>query len=466
MALVMGVDSSTQSTKVSIHDADSGKLVASGRAAHPPTGSAPISEANPLDWWTAFQAAYGDAGAPPVAAVSVGGQQHGMVTLDVGGQPVRKAKLWNDTESAPDASWCMKQLPEGAKAWAHATGSVPVAAFTVTKLSWLHRSEPANWDRVAKVCLPHDYLTHRLTGEFTTDRGDASGTGYFSPVTNEYCWDILSIVDSLRDWSSMVPRVLGPLDVAGQWGDVTVACGTGDNMAAALGVGLQPGDVVVSIGTSGTVYSVSSTPTADPSGAVAGFADATGRYLPLVCTLNATRVTETVRRLLAVGYEEFDALAMSGNAGADGLTLVPYLDGERTPNRPHSRGMLSGISTSTSRENLARASVNGVICGLLDGLDALSAADAQTDGRLLIVGGGAQSMAYVQTLADLSGRAVTVASGDEFVAIGAARQAASAVAGGWVDWPVPSSAIVDPALAESERADVRGAFAVERDRSI
>jgi hypothetical protein len=263
---------------------------------------------------------------------------------------------------------------------------VPVAALTVAKLSWLHRSEPDNWTKVAHVVLPHDWMTLRLTGELVTDRGDASGTGYWSASTGEYRWDILSIIDKDLDWSDVVPRVAGPTEVVGEWKGAKVACGTGDNMAAALGLGLAPGVAVLSLGTSGTAYAVCDLPTADPSGAVAGFADASGSFLPLACTLNATKVTDAFARLLGVDHAEFDRLALAAPAGAGGLTLLPYFDGERTPNLPKSTGLLAGLRSDASREQIARAAVEGVVCGLLGALDALGAQAPLEAVRL--VGGG------------------------------------------------------------------------------
>ena len=386
MPIVAGVDSSTQSTKVELRDAHTGERQGLATAPHPPTHP-PRSEQDPAAWWAAFESCWDELGRPAVAAIAVAGQQHGMVAMDAAGQVIRPAKLWNDTESAPDAGWLIKQLDRGATAWAEACGSVPVAAFTVTKLSWLHRSEPEHWARLARVLLPHDWLTWRLTGRFTTDRGDASGTGYWSPDEGAYRWDLLRIVDGERDWFTVVPEVLGPLDDAGAWHAAVVAPGTGDNMAAALGLGVRPGDVVVSLGTSGTVYAVSEQPTADATGAVAGFADATGRYLPLVCTLNATKVTDAVAGLLGVDHDGLDALAANAAPGAGGLTLLPYLDGERTPNRPGASGVLAGLRSDVSRSQLARAAFEGVVCGLLDAYDALGAL-APTGGRLLLTGGG------------------------------------------------------------------------------
>jgi xylulokinase len=424
--LVAGVDSSTQSTKVEIRDLDTGAVVARGGAPHPPT-TPPRSEQDPQSWWAAFEAAWSAAGSPEVEAISVAGQQHGMVVLDESREVIRPAKLWNDTETAPDAGWLLKQLPGGAADWAAAVGSVPVAAFTVTKLSWLHRSEPENWSKVAHVLLPHDWMTFRLTGELVTDRGDASGTGYWSPSSGEYRWDTLSIVDKDLDWSTVVPRVAGPSEVVGRWNGAKVACGTGDNMAAALGLGLQPGVAVLSLGTSGTAYAVSDHPTADVSGAVAGFADATGRFLPLACTLNATKVTDAIARLLGVGHDEFDRLALAAASGAGGVTLLPYFDGERTPNLPKATGLLAGIRSDVSREQLARAAVEGVVCGVLDALDALGALTRLSEVRL--VGGGARSDAFRQVVSELCELPVSLADAEEAVATGACVQAAAVALG-------------------------------------
>ena len=466
MTLVAGVDSSTSATKVEIRDVDDGRVVARGSRPHVPT-QPPRSEQDPAGWWEAFEGAWSDAGVPDVAAIAVAGQQHGMVALDADRQVIRPAKLWNDTESAADAAWLLEQLDGGAAAWAEACGSVPVAAFTVTKLSWLHRKEPESWDRLAHVVLPHDWLTSRLTDRLVTDRGDASGTGYWSPHTGTYRWDLLGIVDAERDWSTVVPDVLAPLEPAGTWRGAVVAPGTGDNMAAALGVGLRPGDVAVSIGTSGTVYAVSERPTADPSGAVAGFADASGRFLPLVCTLNATKVTEAVRRLLGVDHGAFDDLVLDSPPGARGLTLLPYLDGERTPNRPDATGVLAGLRTDVGRADLARAAVEGVVCGLLDGLDALSAF-APCDGRLVVVGGGARSAAYRAVLADLAGREVVVPRADEHVAAGACVQAAAVLTGTEPaeiaeSWGLRAGDVVEPGPGSTDAEQVRASYASLRD---
>jgi xylulokinase len=466
MSLVAGVDSSTTATKVEVCDLDTGEVVGRGSSPHPAT-QPPRSEQPPDAWLSAFREAWHQAGDPDVVAVSVAGQQHGMVALDADRRVIRPAKLWNDTESAPEASELIDRLSGGRQAWAEACGLVPVASFTITKLAWLQRHEPDAWARLAHVLLPHDWLTFELTGRLVTDRGDASGTGYWSAASGAYRPDLLALVDADRDWSPVVPEVLGPLEAAGKWNGAVVGPGTGDNMAAALGVGLRPGGVVVSIGTSGTVYGISDEPAVDPSGIVAGFADASGRHLPLVCTLNATKVTDAVARLLGVDHAELDRLALACAPAAGGLTLLPYLDGERTPDRPDATGLLAGLRSDVGREQLARAAVEGVICGLLDGLDAL-AAFAPIGERLTLVGGGARSQAYRQVLADLSGREVVVPEGREQVAAGACVQAAAAVMGTEPSeiadaWGLGTGQIVAPGPGAAGSPEVRAAYAALRD---
>lgn len=425
MPLVAGVDSSTSACKVEVRDVDTGELVSSGRAAHPAT-TPPRSEQHPGDWWRAFEAACSEAGvlgAHRPAAISIAGQQHGLVVVDEGGEVLRPAKLWNDTESAPDAAALVDAL--GATAWAAACGSVPVASFTITKLRWLRRVEPDVFGRVARVLLPHDWLTGRLTGRATTDRGDASGTGWWSPREERYRHDLLALVDDGVAWADLLPEVLAPDAPAGEWEGMVVGPGTGDNMAAALGLGLRTGDLALSLGTSGTAFSVRDAPTGDATGAVAGFADATGRFLPLVCTLNATKVTDAVARLLGVDAAGLDALALSAPAGGgDRPVLVPHLDGERTPNRPTATGTLAGIRSDVTRPQLARAAFEGVACNLLAGAEALGPPE-----RVLLVGGGGRSAAYRQVVADLTGCRVVVPEAEELVARGAAVQAAAVLTG-------------------------------------
>jgi xylulokinase len=458
MPLVAGVDSSTSGCKVEVRDADSGALVATGRAPHPPTGS-PRSEQHPHDWWRAFGTACGEAGVfdrNKPAAISVAGQQHGLVVLDRRGEVLRPAKLWNDTESADDAAELVDQL--GAIGWAEACGSVPVASFTITKLRWLRRCEPDVWSHLAHVLLPHDWLTWRLTGEKVTDRGDASGTGWWSP-RDGYRYDLLDLVDDAVGWASMLPAVLGPTEPAGKWHDAIVGPGTGDNMAAALGLGMRPGDVAWSLGTSGTAFCVSDRPTHDASGTVAGFADATGQFLPLVCTLNATKVTDAVARLLGIDVSGLDDLALAAAPGSGGLTLVPHFDGERTPNRPGATGTLSGMRADVSREQLARAAFEGVVCNLASAADQLPGSEP----RILLIGGGARSRAYRQIVADVAGRPVFVPEASELVAHGAAVQAAATFSGRSLDaiveqWDTGNGTTIEPTPG-IDGAAIRDAYA-------
>ncbi|MFC3449978.1 xylulokinase [Amycolatopsis speibonae] len=420
--LVAGIDSSTQSTKVVVCDAATGEIVRTGRASHPEG-----TEVAPAAWWDAFREAT-DGLLDGVGAIGIGGQQHGMVTLDEAGEVVRPALLWNDTRSAKAAEDLGGEL--GPENWAKSVGSLPVASFTVTKLRWMAENEPELADRVARVLLPHDWLTWRLLGagaEPVTDRGDASGTGYFSPATGTYRQDLLAHAFGGR--TPELPKVIGPAEAAGHTPDgILVSAGTGDNMAAALGLELVPGDVVVSLGTSGTVFGVSETASADPSGIVAGFADATGRFLPLACTLNAARVLTATSAMLGVELAEFDALALAAEPGSGGLTFLPYLDGERTPNLPDAKGTLFGLTRANmTPENLARAAVEGMLCGLAAGLDALRDQGLEVR-RVLLIGGGAQSAAVRAVAPIVFGVPVVVPEVAEYVAVGAARQAAWALA--------------------------------------
>ncbi len=456
MTLVAGIDSSTQSCKLEVRDADTGELVRSGQRPHSPTVP-PRSEQDPVEWWTALTSLLEEHGRD-VRAISVAGQQHGMVVLDDEHRVLRPAKLWNDTESAPQADELVRAW--GAQAWADAVGTVPVASFTVTKLAWLREHEPDVFAAVAHVLLPHDWLTLQLSGELVTDRGDASGTGYWSPSTGCYIADVFGLLDLDPD---VAPTVLGPEGLAGTHESSVVAAGTGDNMGAALGLGLREGDVAISLGTSGTVFAVADSPTSDATGAVAGFADATGRFLPLVCTLNATKVTDAMARLLGRTRDELERLALASEPGAGGVVLLPYFDGERTPNLPDATGTLHGLRSDTEPHQIARAAYEGVVCGLLDAFDALSDAGAATDGgRVYVIGGGARSLVYPQLLADLLQRQVVVPTPAEYVARGACVQAAAAITGREVagvarDWaPTDGHLLVpDPTV---DASTVRAAY--------
>jgi xylulokinase len=459
MPLVAGVDSSTQSCTVVIRDADTGALVRHGHAPHPPG-----TEVHPSSWWDALQAALSAAGGlSDVDALAVAGQQHGLVCLDAAGEVVRPALLWNDTRSAAAADELVAEL--GARAWADAIGSVPVASFTVTKLRWLAKNEPTNAAATAAVCLPHDWLTWKLRGtgalaDLVTDRSDASGTGYFSGVTGEYRRDLLAGAFGRDD--VVLPRVLGPREPAGRTPSGTLlGPGAGDNAGAAIGLGADDGDVVISLGTSGVVSAVSATPTADETGIIAGFASATGDHLPLVCTLNAARVLDAAARMLGVDHEGLSRLALEAPAGADGLALVPYLEGERTPNRPDATGALHGLTLATSTPaHLARAAVEGLLCGLADALDALVTAQVPVR-RAFLVGGGARSEAVARIAPAVLGRPVLRPTPGEYVADGAARQAAWVLSG--ADNPPAWSAADTDTFEAQPTAHVRTRYAQVRD---
>ncbi|PJJ71077.1 xylulokinase [Diaminobutyricimonas aerilata] len=475
MTLVAGVDSSTQSCKVVVRDLETGAIVRTGRASHP-TGT----EVDPQAWWDALLAAVHDAGGlDDVAAVSVAGQQHGMVVLDAQGRVIRPALLWNDTRSAGAASDLIAEV--GAEEYARRTGVVPVASFTATKLRWLADAEPENAARVAAVALPHDWLTWRLRGfgperpdlaELVTDRSDASGTAYFDGERGEYDRDLLARAlrrdDAAGDVGNSgvaLPAVLAPGDsrpVAHGTPDfpthLVVGVGAGDNAGAALGLGAATGDVVVSIGTSGTVFAVTDTPARDASGTVAGFADAAGGYLPLIATLNAARILDSVSALLGVDHVELGRLALDAEPGSAGLVLQPYFEGERTPNLPDATATLFGMTlASTTRENLARAAIEGLLCGLADGLDAVRGQGVVAQ-RILLVGGAAQNEAVARIAAQVFDVPVVVPEPAEYVALGAAAQAAWALSGSRPEWHVQVSA--EP--APDHRPVIREQYAAHR----
>lgn len=431
--LVAGVDSSTQSCKVVIRNAVTGELVRQARAPHPDG-----TEVNPKHWISALNAALADAGGiADVSAISIGGQQHGMVALDDSGEVIRDALLWNDTRSA-DAAESLNLEIGGPAEMAAKVGSRLVAAFTASKLRWLSEHEPESAARISGIALPHDWLSWQLqfnTNEVKdfqklfTDRSEASGTGYFDPSTSEYRREILSLALG-SDREINLPKIISPARFGGSTpSGVQIAPGAGDNAAAALGVQAEPGDVVVSLGTSGTAFAVSDTPTHDASGEVAGFADATGRYLPLVCTLNAARILDAATNILGKSHAEVSALALSAKAGANGLTLLPYFEGERTPNRPSATGVFSGMNLANSNpSDIARAMVEGMLCAMVDAVQALEKLGVEVK-RIILIGGAAKNPAVSQIAAALFGREILVPAPGEYVANGAARQAAWALLG-------------------------------------
>ncbi len=444
MTLVAGVDSSTQSCKIVVCDADTGEIVRSARASHPEG-----TEVSAESWWQAYTEASETPGLlQDVRAIAVGGQQHGMVTLDENDELVRDALLWNDNRSAQDALDLIDELG-GPEAWAEAVGSVPVASMTVAKVRWLRRAEPENAERTARVVLPHDYLTWRM-GEKSrppvTDRGDASGTCYFDASTDEYRQDL--VVRALGHELNL-PRVAAPDEIVGQTpGGIDLAAGTGDNMAAGLGLDVQRGEAIVSLGTSGTAFTRADAQTREPTGTVAGFADATGTFLPLVCTLNGARNIVAAAELLGVSLEEFSRLALTAPAGSEGLTFIPYLEGERTPPLPDATGELVGLTLKTMKpQNVARATIEGILWSLAFGVEVLAEQTGEVN-RITLTGGASQSPAVQQIATAVFGRPIAVTQPFESVAVGAARQAAWASTGTMPSWTVPLAAELEPSEAD------------------
>jgi xylulokinase len=435
--VVLGVDSSTQSTKVLAVDVETGEIVGEGRAQH--TGQ---DIQDPQDWWVALVSAVQEAvpGGAEVAAISVGGQQHGMVAMDTSNQVICPAPLWNNVDAAPDA-----ERLNGLANFAQEVGTYLVASITIAKLAHLARTDQAALARLDAVALPHDWLNLKLTGRLATDRGEASGSGWWSPITGQHRRDLLALaIGEDKAAQIRLPDVCAPAEAIGELSEeaalalglragIPVGPGTGDNMAAALGVGARPGELVISLGTSGTAFAVSEHPVTDDQGEIEGFADATGRFLPLTCMLNCTRVVDTVAAM--VGQERDEALARAGGMapGADGVWLMPYLAGERLPNLPHATGSLYGLTMENARpEVLVRAALDGVAAGLAYGVEALAEHDV-AGSEVVLVGGGSRHPAWRQAIADATGLPVHVRGGREHAALGAAMQAIAVATGAPID---------------------------------
>jgi xylulokinase len=442
MKLVAGIDSSTQSCKVLVVDAETGAVVREGRAPHPPGTSV-----DPTKWWEALLSAVMQAGGlEDVEAISVGAQQHGMVCLAKDGTVVRDALIWNDTSSAPQVKTLNDEL--GRDEWIRRTGLPLTVSFTVTKVRWLKDNEPENVARTEAVVLPHDYLTWRLKGfgpsnpnldELTTDRSDASGTAYWSGETEDYTPDLFEFAFGK---SAILPRVLGPTDRAGVTGNgipgvragIPIGVGGGDNAVAALALQLEVGDAVMSLGTSGTVYARTPGAVQDFSGIVSSYADATGDHLPLSATLNAARDLDAVAGLLGRDHGEFGYLARSARPGAEGLTVLPYFEGERTPDLPTAKASITGADLANlTRENLARATVEGMLASQVVMLEATKELGVPVN-RLFVIGGAAKSAAVQHVLAEIVDVPIAIPEPGEYVAKGAAMQAVAAATGSFPSW--------------------------------
>lgn len=443
MTLVAGIDSSTQSCKVSVRDLATGREVRAGRADHPPE-----TVLDPEAWWSALLTAVERAGGLlDIEAVSVHGQQHTPVFLDARGAVACASPLWNDTGSHPHMMALNAEL--GRTEWIRRTGLPLTLSDTVAKLRWLRDTDLGATRRTAAVAIVHDWLTWRLRGfgpggdldELTTDRSDACGTGYWDPTSGHWAPDLF---EHAFGRSAMLPRILGPRERAGVTGagipgiraGIPVGVGGGDNAAAALALGIGPGDAVMSLGTSGVVYTSSGEPVHDLAGYVCNYADADGGHQPLVATLNAARNFHAGAALLGCSHDELSDLALRSTPGAGGLTLLPFFETERTPDLPHARASLHQASLANlTRENFARAVVEGTLVSQVAMLDALRACELPVD-RLLLIGGAARSAAVREILPQLVEVPVVLPEPDEYVSRGSAMQAACALAGEFPSWQV------------------------------
>jgi len=439
--IFLGIDCGTQSTKAIALDADTGAVLASARRSYdilPPTGFGAM-EQRPEDWRNAADATIREVLAAlgmrksEVRGIGVSGQQHGLVVLDSADEVVRPAKLWCDTSTIDQCHEITAHFG-GADKVVELTGNAMLPGYTAPKVLWLRQNEPENWRRTQSVLLPHDYLNFWLTGEKRMEYGDASGTAFLDvrsrqwcePIANFLADDLLAKLPPLRPSSEPAGQVRASL--LAEWGisgPVLVSAGGGDNMMGAIGTGnIAPGVVTASLGTSGTLFAYSEKAVIDRQGEVAAFCDSTDAWLPLVCTMNVTLVTEAMRELFAWNHEQFEQALTTVPAGADGLLLLPYLVGERTPNLPKSCGVLHGITTQNlTAAHLARSAAEGVTLGLGYGLQRLRELGIHPV-EIRLTGGGSNSSQWRQLCADIFEVPVVTLKSGEGASLGAALQAA------------------------------------------
>ncbi|MFD9487011.1 FGGY family carbohydrate kinase [Streptomyces sp. NPDC059991] len=426
MGIVAGLDSSSAFTRIVVCDTDTGAVLRQGYAPHPVDPKA--TEVDPQAWLLSLGEAAAGGLLEGVQAIGVAAQQHALIALDGQGALVRAALTGNDKRAQAGAADLTDALG-GREAWAKAVGSVPQAAQAVAKLRWLARTEPESAQRTAAIVQAHDWLVWQLLGRparRTTDRGAASGTGYWSAATGFYRPDLVELA---LGHHVALPEVLGPSDAAGTTPEgLLISAGTGETMAAAFGLGVGPGDAVVSLGASGSVMAVHHEALADPAGMITSFADATGRHLPVVHTSNAVRTLRGTAEMLGTeSLEELSALALKSTPGACGLVLLPYLEGERTPRLPHAAGTLAGLRRESMKpEHLARAAFEGMLCSLADALDVLRLRGVEVR-RVFLLGAAAELPAVQAAAPAILGTQVVVPQPAEYAALGAARQAAWAL---------------------------------------
>ncbi|MGD8340202.1 MAG: xylulokinase [Gammaproteobacteria bacterium] len=438
MRAVLGIDLGTQSLKVVVYDFEAKRIAA--------TASAPLAldqdrsgkaEQNPVAWLEALTEALRRVPTKirdAVLAIGVAGQQHGLVALGLDGSPLRAAKLWCDTTTQSEADEIMEAVG-GRERCITLSGNAMVTGFTAPKILWLKKNEPRNYDTMADVLLPHDFLNFALTGQKVMEHGDASGTGLLDVRTRNWRRELLDAMDASRDIGDCLPPLVDAGDFIGattpeaaaRFGlrpDLPVAVGGGDNMMGAIGTGnVRPGQLTMSLGTSGTLYAFSDEPIVDPKGNIAAFCSSTGGWLPLLCTMNCTFATELMRAPLDVAVAEFDATIAAVPPGADGLLALPFFNGERTPNLPNAKGSLLGLdATNCSKGHLLRATVEGATFGLKFGIDELAALGL-AGSEIVLTGGGANSRIWQQIVADITGLPVVRLRDNEGAGFGAALQA-------------------------------------------
>lgn len=435
---MLGIDLGTQSTKVLVYDADEHQTLSVTQAPHDLIQRSDGTSEQETNYWTAALHSCLERTDPllrrMVRAIGVSGQQHGFVPLDVNGEAIYRVKLWNDTSTAEECELITKAYGGRDRLIAE-VGNPIVAGYTAPKVLWLKRHHPELYRALSHILLPHDYLNFYLTGRYSMEAGDASGTGWFNVRTRQFEPKVLRAMDTERDLMQCLPELIAPHASSGQLQPsfaerygfserVLVSAGGGDNMMAAIGTGcVTPGSFTVSLGTSGTLFAYADQPVVDPNAMVAAFCSSTGGWLPLVCTMNCTVATELTRNLFSIPVTDLDALAAQAPAGSDGLVTLPFYSGERTPNLPKARGALLGISPQNfQKSHLTRSAMEGALFALRFGQDAFGALGA-VPSQIRLTGGGAKSRLWQQMAADIFGCSVVVPDVAETAAFGGALQA-------------------------------------------
>ena len=437
MSLFVGLDVGTQSVKLVAYDPETHQVVASAGCPLELASGDDGSREQRAEWWIdAIRACFvrlEPALRKRVVAIGVSGQQHGFVPLDRAGNVLAPAKLWCDTSTSAECDGIMDAVG-GAQRCIELAGNPILAGYTASKLPWTRTHRSQAYAQLATILLPHDYVDFWLTGERWMEHGDASGTGWLDVRRRDWSDAMLAATDPQRDLRACLPPLVSadalfPIlpaiaDELGLPREVRIAAGGGDNMMAAIGTGnVVPGVLSMSLGTSGTLFAHADRPVVDDAGRWAAFCDSTGGWLPLICTMNCTVATEAAASLCRFSSREGDALLAGTRPGADGLLMLPFLNGERTPDLPNGRGSLFGITaTNLTPANLYRAAMEGAMYSLKNGFDALTDAGLRFE-AIRLTGGGSQSAVWRQMAADVFGLPVEVPELAEGAAFGAALQA-------------------------------------------